>query len=498
MSNKSYRSEKNIADKGWKAMEEILDREMPVERKRRRAFVILYRLAAVLLPLLAALAWFVSETGPDGRVVSPAGQPVAEQTAGKNAQPATGIRKPGESRLETPAPAEIAALDTPEARENTPAKPVANSAAQKSGVSSGAGAKQPATMASKEETPTTPKKNSKKGKASQAIVDGAIAPALHASLEQQPAGAPAETTQPGTPDVMPAERTALAATVPDPTQTPTQQPAISAAEPAPVAAPASADTLVQTALALAPPIEPIREKSLHWGATTGALSDNSARFGGATAGLTLDWKVGEKWGIRSGLAYQYHTLQEDNQPLTTVTTATYAEATGDQTIFDNGGFVTTAVDLTAPVYVAVSRLHRVEMPLLAYWQPFSKVRLFGGASLGATAFAEVNDQSFKGFKVYDIKAGTPERNLNSRVSEQVRSLDVRWSVGASFRATRSIELGLFFQSPIRALSDTGWLEADSGATTPSNINPDIEKLAMERRDVANSRGLFQLLATVFF
>lgn len=478
-------------------MEEILDREMPVERKRRRAFVILYRLAAVLLPFLAALAWFVSETGPGGRVVSPAGQPVAEQTAGKNAQPATSARKDGESRMETPAPAEITAQNTPEARENSPATrtPVANSATKKSGASSGAGEKQPAAMASKE-TPTAPKKNSKKGKASQAIVDGAIAPALHASFEQQPAGTPAETTQPGTPDVMPAEITVLAAT--DPAQTPTQQPAISAAEPAPVAAPASADTLVQTALALAPPIEPVREKNLHWGATTGALSDNSARFGGATAGLTLDWKVGEKWGIRSGLAYQYHTLQEDNQPLTTVTTATYAEATGDQTIFDNGGFITTAADLTAPVYVAVSRLHRVEMPLLAYWQPFAKVRLFGGASLGATAFAEVNDQSFKGFKVYDIKAGTPERNLNSRVSEQVRSLDVRWSVGASFRATRSIELGLFFQSPIRALSDTGWLEADSGATTPSNVNPDIEKLAMERRDVANSRGLFQFLATVFF
>lgn len=249
---------------------------------------------------------------------------------------------------------------------------------------------------------------------------------------------------------------------------------------------------------LAPPIEPIREKSLQLGASTGAFSDMSARFGGAIAGLTLDWKVGKQWGLRSGLAYQYHALQGNDQPLTTVTTATYAEATGDQKVFDNGGFITTAVDLTAPVYVTVTRLHRVEMPLLAYWQPIPKVRVYGGASLGATAYAEVDDQSYKGFQVYDIKAGTPARNLNNRVSDQMRSLDVRWNIGASFRIMRSVELGLFFQSPIQALSDTNWLETDPGASTPSNLNPALETLASERQTAANGRSLFQFLATVFF
>lgn len=492
MSNKSYRSEKNATDKGWQAMQEILDREMPVERKRRRAFVILYRLAAVLLPLLGALTWFLSNLGPAAVPVSPADQPVAERTAA------------------TPGHPEAVAMNSAETRRNengksaTPTHPDAGSAdwtasgitPDNRNVTPGASKKQPGGESAKD-TPPTPKQPAKKGTVSHPIVDGAIAPALHASVEPQPASAPAETAQPVVPVVTPDESPALVTSEPTPAQTAPQTAPSETVMPT-AATPAAADTLAQTALALAPPIEPIREKSLHWGASTGALSDVSAQFGGATAGLTLDWKVGEKWGLRSGLAYQYHTLPENDRPLTTVTTATYAEATGDQTIFDNGGFVTTAVDLTAPVYVSVSRLHRIEMPLLAYWQPLPKVRLFGGASLGATAYAEVDDQSFKGYKTFDVKAGTPASNLNSRVSEQVRSLDVRWNVGASFRATRSIELGLFFQSPIRALSDTSWLAADTGASTPSNINPSLEKLATERQTTANGRALFQFLATVFF
>jgi len=499
MRNKSYRSEKSAADKGWKAMQEILDREMPVERKRRPVFVILYRLAAVLLPLLAALAWFLNNPGSGVAPGLSSDQVVAEHTTGKTALPKETILNPEGNREHTSGVADAATRSTSGVQANTSENHTiaAISAKQKQNLTADSGDKQQPAVTASKETPPVPKKTPKKGKVGQPTVDGAIAPALHASTEPQPAKAPAvETTQPGTSDVAPVESQALTTTDPIPTQT-TPQPAISAAEPAPVLAPAAVDTLAQTTLALAPPIEPIREKSLHWGASTGALSDNSARFGGATAGLALDVKIGEKWGLRSGLAYQYHALQETDQPITTVTTAAYAEATGDQTIFD-GGFVATAADLTAPVYVAVSRLHRLEMPLLAYWQPIRKVRLFGGASVGATAFAEVDDQSFKGFKVFDLKAGTPTRNLNSRVSEQMRSLDVRWSVGASFRATRHIELGLFFQSPIRALSDKDWLSDVSAPTSPNNINPDLERLATERQNVANERGLFQFLATVFF
>jgi len=501
MNNKSYHSEKSATDKGWKAMQEILDREMPAERPRRRAFVILYRLAAVLLPLIGALAWFTHNSGFGAAPVLPTDQPVAERPAGKTTQPDMIALKPVEPRKHTNEIVGATAHSTPETRSNndaTPGTTTKTATRQKHGNPSDTDNKQPAAVASKEkETSPAPKKNAKKGTVNQPIVNGAIAPALHASAEPKPVLTPAETIPPGASDAMPAESPALAAIEPNPVPT-TTQPAISATEPAPVAPVASTDTLVQTALPLAPPIEPVREKSLHWGATTGAFSDMAARFGGATAGLTLDWKVGQNWGLRSGLAYQYHALQDNDRPLTTVTTATYAEATGDQKVFDNGGFITTAADLTTPVYVTVSRLHRVEMPLLAYWQPVPNVRVFGGASIGATAYAEVENQSFKGFNVYDLKAGTPTRNLNSRVSDQVRSLDVRWNIGASIRVVRSVELGLFFQSPIRALSDTNWLAADTGASTPNNLNPDLEALATERQNAANNRSLFQFLATVFF
>lgn len=479
-------------------MQEILDREMPVERKRRRAFVILYRLAAVLLPLIGALTWFANDLGPAAAPVSPMEQSVAQHPAAQTAQPGKIALNPGENRNNTAGTTGTTAIGMSETRDSVP---LANSttrisATQKRGVRSGAAEAPPAAIASKE-TPPAHKQPAKKGTASHPIVNGAIAPALHATAEPPADTAPFETVQQGIANAATDEAPVLAATEPNTAQA-VPQPAISAVEPAPEVASGGADTLVQTTMPLAPPIEPVRVKSLQWGASTGALSDMSARFGGATAGLTLDWKAGQNWGLRSGLAYQYHTLQGNDQPLTTVTTATYAEATGDQKVFDNGGFVTTAVDLTAPVYVTVTRLHRVEMPLLAYWQPIPKVRLYGGASLGATAYAEVDDQSYKGFQVYDIKAGTPTRNLNSRVSDQVRSLDVRWNIGASFRVVRSVELGLFFQSPIRSLSDTNWLAADTGASAPSNLNPALETLATERQSAANGRSLFQFLATVFF
>ena len=58
--------DKQLADKGWADMKSLLDREMPVQRKRRRGIVWMVQLAAaLLLPILGIGAWWFTIQEPN-------------------------------------------------------------------------------------------------------------------------------------------------------------------------------------------------------------------------------------------------------------------------------------------------------------------------------------------------------------------------------------------------------------------------------------------------
>ncbi|MEQ1744611.1 MAG: outer membrane beta-barrel protein [Saprospiraceae bacterium] len=499
MSKKLY----NATDKGWKAMSEILDREMPVERPRRRALV--FWLLVLLLPLAGALAWLtigrVPAAAPAKKPpLSTPDRPVAQSPAEQAHSPVT-IAAPPILAENSNSSADEIGNETA-----TPSRATAPVAANKTNSNAAIAAKKQPGIAQKQigttavanrdlaanstsnsigkttgtapaATPVAPVANT--GTEPAASAARPVAVVANTSTEQAPSTPQAETAAPAT--TAPAETPAPVAATPRvlPTAEPIAQ--------------------MQPTTPAQPNIDPLRQKpsALRFGASAGAFSDMSAHFGGATAGVSLDWQANERWGLRSGLAYQYHALQESEQPLTTITTSTYAEATGDNTIFEPNGTTVNLNDLTSPVYVAVSRLHRLEIPVLAYWQPSTKWRVYGGPSVGYTAYTEVADLSFKNSKTFKVQSGTPADNLSSRISDQTTGFDFRLNIGTSFRVGKNLELGVFYQSPVKVATNPDWLAGADFHATPG-ANPDIELLAKERQTATNGRSVLQFLATVFF
>lgn len=196
-----------------------------------------------------------------------------------------------------------------------------------------------------------------------------------------------------------------------------------------------------------PSIQPMKSAAASkWsvGATTGVLSNTSASYAGATAGLSTTWQPGRNWGVRSGLAYQYQPCPSKDRPVVSISLATYVESTGDFKVYANNstsGF-NAAAEAAAPVYVPVARLHRLELPLLAFYQPASRLRLFGGVSVGANVYAEAGDRSLRNNTVFDIQADN--NNLDQEVSAKVRNLDFQGGAGLGFLPFKHLEIDLFY------------------------------------------------------
>ncbi|MFN0013409.1 MAG: outer membrane beta-barrel protein [Saprospiraceae bacterium] len=494
MNKKSY----NVTDKGWKAMSEILDQEMPVERPRRR--VLVFWLLFWLLPLAAVIAWFMTGQVPGTRFkdlpVSTPERPIARQPV-EQSHPSVTISTPPVSEKNysdrTGGTRNEATNQRHTTEPATTIKANSTTVANAATIQPGLAQKQIGTTAVTHKTAANSNTNKAEKITGTTPVTAPAAPATTAPdlLATNPvaiavtANVPADPT-PEAPQIETASPTTSAlAEKPAPTATPPVMP--------------TAEPIAQVMPTPAPPIDPVRQKTkaLRFGASAGAFSNMSARFGGVTAGFAADWQASDRWGLRSGLAYQYHALNENEQPLTTVTTGTYAEATGDNTIFDTSSIPVNSNDLTTPVYVAVSSLHRIEMPMLAYWQPWTKLRVYGGPSVGYTVYSEVADLSYKNNKTFKIQSGTPAGNLSSRVSDQTSGFDFRWNLGTSFRVGKNLEMGVFYQSPVKVATNPNWLEQTDNQMTPAP-SPDIQVLAKERQSAAIGRSVLQFMATVFF
>lgn len=517
MDQNLYNVDKKVTDKGWNAMQEILDREMPTERPRRRIWILWF--LALLLPAAGLLLWLNPAEKTPVSPVSSAEHPIAQQLPEQKHQPAerkmiagasaarneqvASSEKTEQSTVATPLSLSTATNTSAAERKATaipaapPATPALVSVATPTNLTERDADVHTSTPAAINSAATTP---------AQVLISVPTAPTepdadIHAS------------TPPATSPEIKTEAAASAPVLADAPTTPAEQntepnastpPATNAevasvaAMPSPVLASVPTPTTVEQGAAPATPIIPVREnkKALSWGATVGVLSETTPGYAGATAGLVAEWQPGKRWGLRSGLAYQFHLLRDEDRPITSVTTAAYAEATGDQTIFDNA-FTVSSSDFTVPVYVPVSRLHRLEIPLQVFWQPTRNVRLYAGASIGVNFYAQTASRSLKNGKIYDVQEGTPARNLNQEVSRQIRGGQMGWNVGVSYQPTKRIELGLFFQNPVTSKHTEPELQ-DVAAPNTSNAQDVLRTLTAERQGTVNGRSVFQLSATAFF
>ena len=490
MDRNLYKSDKKLANHGWRAMRRALDREMPEERRRRP--VALLWIFALLVPAAGILGWLLFGPGIDTPATVSRQAPVASSPAPapaeQNKQAANAADKYTRSAKS------VAGNDnqayqlreiTPEKAEHysvlglafqTTAPRFSGEPARESDLSNA----NPVSPRESGAVPVfEPVMNNSGPDAS------SLNPAPENTLQdialQNPAG-PAETEQ-------------------------TPNPVIAAPIQNPISSALPASTEADTA-SIAPffmpvkPIDPLREaKKSDWsfGANAGVSSDTRGDYAGMGAGLSAEWQPLKKWGFRSGVGYQFRQLGAEERPVVSLTAISYVDVTGDKRIAAaNNGFQSPSTNQgsTEPsqVYIPIGRLHRVEVPVLAFWQPLSKLRVFGGVAIGNNLYVQAGNRTLNNNVVYTVPDGTSNKNLNREVSEQFRQWDTRLSIGVGFKPARHLELGMFFHKPI----PSGRIETPAMDATPGNASVDFMESISGKSSGLNTNGLFNFTASWFF
>jgi hypothetical protein len=308
------------------------------------------------------------------------------------------------------------------------------------------------------------------------IQNGDQGVAAAAGSPVDPSSAPARPAAIRSLSTLPVEPGAVASRRPE------RRPKISAPEPA-------------TAYAVAAPKVTPAPPALRLGGAAGLVASDGARPTGYSAGLALDWQPAPRWGVQTGLAYRLEQPEVERRPRVEVSGIDYAAVTGDLSVLPDtaSNFVPSATGMATPnvgVTVPVQRLHRLEMPVLAFWQPISKIRLYAGLNPSYLLSTESSDR----YLAPDRSVLQQDDQQKSReVSQLATSQLPRWQwagqLGASFRLDRRAEVGLFYRQ-----TWTGETTAD-GLLQESMLDPlDSNPASSANRPAP----VFSLKATVYF
>ena len=392
-----------LTDKGWRSMRGVLDREMPAKKRRRP---LAWWLLGVFILAAGAGGWLwhrsVKAAPPPGRAVEKAvaRQPVVD-AGGNERQARMQPDKPG-----TALPAVL------------PAAGIRESARHETGSSSGR-------------------------KGSIAGLNGA---ALAVSPEKQ------------------AETPVFTASVPEVPGSPVNMASLAALPekdryPRP-------ETPARPVFSQVNPVEQavVKKKtnaSRRWsvGIAAGIHSENLSGLNGFSSGVAVDWQFSRKWGLRTGIRYARYRPSVQERPVVSIDNTEYADATGNfaviQDVINNPSTGSPSIDPSyQKVLVPVDRLQRLEMPLLAFWQPVRSLRLYGGATVSRNLSAKASMQNYANNKVYLADNKNALSNLNSLTSSTLSRWQANALFGAGLRFGKRFELDAFYQ-PVFGHSGSG-------------------------------------------
>lgn len=421
MKNKFFHPDKKLADRGWAALRATLDREMPVRRRRRFAW--LWWLLVPALLAGSAGAWFFQ----GNRAMQP--RPGATQ---KHEAPVADARRDAiETAKSRPAPAPTAPVAattiprTADARAQKP-RPVAPAA--------------PSTIAA------------------QAVPAAAsIPPRRPESVENELITS--NSTVPASLVLLPREPAALRLPALDP------------------------PALALQNIAAAPGKRPTPAPSpWAFGLTAGASARDFGSLSGLTAGVTADLRLGQKWGLRSGLAYGYERLPQKERISVSAPAVVHYDTLGFDT---TGGYVivedvvvepsgtANAFDSTGQVIALVTNVHRLELPLLLWWQPFRQWRVYGGGSLARTLTVRTGGHRvFVNQNQIEVNQfADPQNRLDQLAAREIPTWQASLLGGVGFRPSRHFEFDFFAQNLPRSSSKAAdhALYDPTGSIAPASV-----------------------------
>lgn len=193
------------------------------------------------------------------------------------------------------------------------------------------------------------------------------------------------------------------------------------------------------------------------GLTAGVSTERFTDLNGFSGGLTADWHFARKWGVRGSLLYTRYLPSASKQPVVAVEEVRYSNATGLFT--GNNSYqepdgtpispvTSEEVDLEY-VYIPLRKLHQIEMPVLAYWQPHRNLRLYSGLALDYTFFGQSAGQNYINNQVVSLDSYGTRKSASRVATDELPPLQLHYQGGLGFQFGRHVEISAFVRIPIR-------------------------------------------------
>ncbi|MFN0217144.1 MAG: hypothetical protein ACKVT2_23040 [Saprospiraceae bacterium] len=415
----------HIIDKGWTAMQKLLDREMPQDRRPKFAW---WWIGLLLLPIVGygSWLWLGSENG-------------SNQKTNKESGPASTYPTPIAQNNALPAASQQSLL--------IPAEENSQVSSKSQKISS-----QKATGSVLENSPSNEPKNS----------------SFHPTLS----------------DIQTDKESAGLSAPPIRTQIALDWLTINAQS---IEESVNAKAVSIPTIDLAGTLKPVpvsSKKSWAFGATTNLSSEQLNSINGFSTGLTIDWKFAKKWGLRTGVLYNIHTPQDKYRPIAAVHAGDYESnvngeviilnALTGQELYNSPGNNFYGDSLGSSVFIPVNRLHRLEIPVTAFWQVARPLKIIGGMTLTRTLTTKADQQNYSGDYILKLANRTAEDGASKLSSNELDNWSVDATLGVGVKLSKAFELGFSAKMPLsqfpglikssHPVLNSGFIDQSIGAT----------------------------------
>ena len=202
----------------------------------------------------------------------------------------------------------------------------------------------------------------------------------------------------------------------------------------------------------APPKKAARPRRWQVGATFGLASERFTAANSALTGLNVDWQPLRRWGLRTGLMYEYYKPSGIARPIAEVDAKDYADATRNHSfLFRSGMYVPgTSEALGLDVALPVTLIHRLRAPLLAYWKPARWMRLYGGASFCYTLWAQTSNKGLAfDNELVASKSATSASKVNKLATRELPRFQTQLQTGLGVQIGKRWEVDFAYQQAVK-------------------------------------------------
>jgi len=224
-------------------------------------------------------------------------------------------------------------------------------------------------------------------------------------------------------------------------------------------------------------------KTWTFGSITALTSEQFTSVNGFSTGVNVDWAFSRKWGLRSGLLYQIYTPEENHRPVASIERNDYASNIAQNLIIVDAHtgvevIQTTPGDyvnsLTENVLVPLNRIQRLEIPLSLFWQANTQVKVLGGLSVSRILSTRADRQNYSGQYLLQLTNQAAQDDASRLIANQLGRWNTVATVGIGWALAQQFELGFSARLPFSKQPSYTPPPSIGGPTTPPGL-PDAKR-----------------------